>query len=523
MSRLSVLLVWQAVATAASSVDGVPRLLVPPTVPDHASIEHYPSFSSFSIEPAFWIEFAGSLDEPNELFLKLIGQLTNRGGEPIIRPGGIAMDSLIFDPEGGDLVRTMGPKGEIYRTTVGPAYFESWSNFPEGVSFVSTLNLDNNSLDIARDLAVASVKYQDDKISYFEVGNEPNHYPESRWNYEAAKYVAQWKNWTAEIDEAIGRGPQQWWASSATTDETRLNVRPVDIIPLGVDDEDQVGQFSLHSYVYNTCSPEGAAVATIENLLNHTQITTFADDQVKPSAQAALAHGKPWVMGEFNSVACSGKPNVTDTFTNSLWIIDTQLTYAVLNASSANLHQGGTLVLQSGSQTNTPGFSSYSFVYPRDSEKWGPARAQPGYGGLLFLSEVFSIPKTRILPLEAPKGVDPDRFSAYAAYHEDKLSKLVLINMQPYYGNSTEDSSVNVKIPLRGPSTNSRPHLKRLTAPTIDEKDSSNVLWAGQSFRHGDAEGEVRIEEIPRNGVVTLRGSQAVLVFFDKDTVYGLE
>lgn len=222
----------------------------------------------------------------------------------------------------------------------------------------------------------------------------------------------------------------------------------MDIIPLGVDDGDQVGQFYLHSYVYNTCSPEGAAVATIENLLNHTQITTFADDQVKPSAQAALAHGKPWVMGEFSSVACSGKPNVTDMSTNSLWIIDTQLTYAVLNASSVNLHQGGTLVLQSGSQTNTPGFSSYSFVYPRDSEKWGPARAQPGYGGLLFLSEVFSIPKIRILPLEVPEGVDPDRFSAYAAYHEDKLSKLVLTNMQPYYGNSTEDSSVNVKIPF---------------------------------------------------------------------------
>ena len=181
-----------------------------------------------------------------------------------------------------------------------------------------------------------------------------------------------------------------------------------------------------------------------------------------------------------------------------------------------------TLVLQSGSQTNTPGFSAYSFVYPRDSEKWGPARAQPGYGGLPFLSEVFSTPKTRILPLEAPKGVDSDRFSAYAAYQEDKLSKLVLINMHPYYANSTDDFSVDVKIPVCGRSQHSRTIVKRLTTPSIDEKDSSKVLWAGQSFRHGDAEGEVDIEEVGRDCVITLRGSEAVIVFFDEKSVYGL-
>jgi len=90
------------------------------------------------------------------------------------------MDSMIFDPSAGDLVRTTNAAGGVYRTTVGPAYYQSWSNFPYGTKFVSTLNFGNNSLDVARDMAVASVRYQQDKIGYFELGNEPTNYPSTR-------------------------------------------------------------------------------------------------------------------------------------------------------------------------------------------------------------------------------------------------------------------------------------------------------------------------------------------------------
>lgn len=81
------------------------------------------------------------------------------------------MDSMIFDPEAGDPVRTTNAEGGVYRTTVGPAYYESWSNFPNGTKFVSTLNFGNDSLEIARGMAVASVKYQGNKVEYFELGN----------------------------------------------------------------------------------------------------------------------------------------------------------------------------------------------------------------------------------------------------------------------------------------------------------------------------------------------------------------
>lgn len=174
-----------------------------PACADNASIEHSKSFGSFSFEPAFWVEFFGNASNPNPLTFELLSRIVEHGGQPIIRPGGITMDSLIFDPSAGNPVRTESPDGGVYRTTVGPAYYESWNNFPKGTKFVSTLNFGNDSLKIARDLAVASVKYQAEKIDYFELGNEPTNYNSSRWDNSTKAYVKQWKDWTANIDSAI--------------------------------------------------------------------------------------------------------------------------------------------------------------------------------------------------------------------------------------------------------------------------------------------------------------------------------
>ena len=46
------------------------------------------------------------------------------------------MDSMIFDADGGDVVRTTSPEGGVWRTTVGPDYYKSWSYFPNGTRFI---------------------------------------------------------------------------------------------------------------------------------------------------------------------------------------------------------------------------------------------------------------------------------------------------------------------------------------------------------------------------------------------------
>ncbi|KAK4502634.1 hypothetical protein PRZ48_006060 [Zasmidium cellare] len=519
-----------ALLAGASATNTPISLAIPQTPPQGASIPHSPSYTSFSFEPAFWVEFFGNATSPNTFTFNAINTLYQHGLRPRIRPGGITMDSMIFDPSAGNPVRTTNADGGVYRTTVGPAYYESWSNFPNGTEFISTLNFGNDSLDIARDMAVASVKYQGPHIKFFEVGNEPTNYPPSRWENSTANYIAQWQNWTAAIDLATNNASHgNWWASSATTDETPLHVRPADLIPLGIDSTQEVAQYSIHSYAFATCDPARAALATTLNILNHTGLVEYADQEIYPSAKAALDAGSQWIIGEFNSIACSGNPNVSDTFAQALWEVDTELIYAVRNASATYLHQGATLVFQSNQQSNSagddgsPGFSTYDMLYPISSSKRGAQRTLPGFPGLLFLAEAFAVEGTRVVALETPAGLSEDHFAGYAFYHNERLTKLALLNLTPYYANSTSDFTASFDIGSLTPRSYGRhfprrqAKVKRLTAPHVDEKDSSKVTWAGQSFNGGVGEGNVVVEQVGKDGCVDVRGSEAVLIFFDGD------
>jgi len=70
------------------------KLSIPRTA-QNASIPHANSFASFSFEPAFWVEFFGNASNPNPLTFGLLDLIVEHGGSPIIRPGGITMDSMV--------------------------------------------------------------------------------------------------------------------------------------------------------------------------------------------------------------------------------------------------------------------------------------------------------------------------------------------------------------------------------------------------------------------------------------------
>lgn len=70
------------------------ELSIPPNAAN-ASIPHSNSFASFSFEPAFWVEFFGNASTPNALTFGLIDLIVKHGGRPVIRPGGITMDSMV--------------------------------------------------------------------------------------------------------------------------------------------------------------------------------------------------------------------------------------------------------------------------------------------------------------------------------------------------------------------------------------------------------------------------------------------
>jgi hypothetical protein len=59
------------------------RLDIPKTALG-ASIEHDPSFASFSFEPAFWVEFFGNSSTPNKLAFNLLNRIVDHGGQPTV-------------------------------------------------------------------------------------------------------------------------------------------------------------------------------------------------------------------------------------------------------------------------------------------------------------------------------------------------------------------------------------------------------------------------------------------------------
>lgn len=302
---------------------------------------------------------------------------------------------------------------------------------------------------------------------------------------------------------------------------TGLKVRPSDLIPAGVNSTGLVGQYSIHSYAFATCDPARERRATIANILNHTDLARYADVEIYPSARAAMDSGAEWVVGEFNSIACSGKPNVSDTFAQALWTADVELLYAVRNASSVHLHQGATLVFQSNQQLNTPGddgspgFSSYSLLYPVGSSKRGEARVLPVFVSQLLVVEALSYTDAiqmggRIASLPTPRGLKESEFSGYAIYDPyTGLKRLVLLNMKPYYAGVGTRGTVLLDIGFHRGAV-----VKRMTAPSVDEKDSAKVMWAGQSFRDGKPVGKETVEILETAEKVVIRDSEAVLVDF---------
>jgi len=163
-------------------------------------------------------------------------------------------------------------------------------------------------------------------------------------------------------------------------------------------------------------------------------------------------------------------------------------------------------------------------LYPRDSQKRGAARILPSFASQLFMAESFATDQTRVVAIATPAGVNQDHFAAYAFYVQDRLTKLAILNMNPYYANSTEDFTMSVDVAAhvaaaRGhkPSFGPQAYVKRLTAPHIDEGNSSVVTWAGQEFSQGVAQRTLDVEHVGRDGIVRVRGSEALLVFFDQE------
>ncbi|KAF9236718.1 hypothetical protein BU15DRAFT_49642, partial [Melanogaster broomeanus] len=235
-----------------------------------------------------------------------------------------------------------------------------------------------------------------------------------------------------------------------------------------------------------------------------------------------------FVIGEFNSVSCSGRDNVSNTFGQAIWLLDTTLYAASINVSRVYVHQGGPFALQSSTQLNHGG-PFYNLWYPVDNQN-GPIQVFPSYSAYLFVSELIggskSLRTANIFPGRQAKGSsittadgDPSagQVSVYGYWEEsssDYPAKLAILNLEIYNSTATyRRPNVTVDFSAFLSTPGGMVTVKGLTAPGADIKYGNLTTWAGQNFASGVAEGGVE-EEIITTGEVDVAASSAVLVTF---------
>ncbi|CDO76896.1 Glycoside Hydrolase Family 79 protein [Trametes cinnabarina] len=495
------------------------------TVATNASQAIDRRLASFSFELSFLPTFAGNKSHPNVLTRELMKRLEERTGVgPDVRPGGISVDSSVFDPHAPALVLDESPTGGIYKSTFGPAFFDFLDVFPKSTRVLWSVNLGNNTIGFAQAGIKAAIKYIGwDRLFAFELGNEADHYAggsrPSGWS--SADYTAQFIGWTSFLTRNLSLPHHIFLAGGFAEDPTSAApMTTVSIIKDGVDTTGVIKLFAQHTYQYSTCDPARNAIATLAHLVNHRNITAYLD-LWKPQIAAAHKAGKEFIVAsdlEYSSVSCSGKQNVTDTFGQALWLADTILYGGTINIARMHLHQGATLVFQSSQQANSPGFSWYDLWYPVESDRYGAARASPSFVAYLLVTEaVGRSGLARFSLIDVPEHPDLAVYAIWdPAVRKTGIARLAVLNVAVRNETTSGEDAAGMAVTLDlSPyvQKGKQATAKRMQAPGLDSKDSTRVTWAGQSYANGTAAGEEVVEKL-KDGKITVEGSEGVLVFF---------
>jgi hypothetical protein len=506
-----------------------------------ATLPLNPALASFSIETAFFEEYMGNQTNPNKLSQNLFENLKERTGVPAeVRIGGITADSTFWDPnQEAALYNFIDSTGALRNTTLGPQFWDSVKLLPEGTKIVMTLDLESLNYTGALDMAEAAwMGLGSRQISRFEIGNEPDQY---YLNLDAQNYTATWEPWTVNISKALGINYPEFQVGATAIDPLWPYNTPqadaqfdcVSALAAGANIGHTVTTCSEHTYQYSVCDPTRAAIATLTNLVNHTRLAQYLD-LWQPRIHSVRAQLGPdaFVVGEFNSVSCSGRANVSNTFGQAMWLLDTTLYAASINVSRMYVHQGGPLALQSSTQLNHGGLSLYNLWYPVDNQN-GPIQVFPSYSAYLFVTEAIghsrSLRLSNIFPGRQANGSsvttaggDPSagQISVYgfwdenSASHLDYPTKLALLNLEIY--NQTDSyprPNTTIDISAYLPMKTQEVTIRRLTSPGADVLSANLTTWAGQTFASGVAEGNI-VEDKVSNGQVVLEASSAALVYW---------
>jgi hypothetical protein len=410
-----------------------------------------PGFLGVSMEFSAVHQYTGS--DPSAINPVLVQLLRNLapGQTPVLRIGGDSADWTWWPTPGA-----LPPDGIRYALT--PGWMASTRALVQalGAKLILGLNLAAGSSAFAATEARALVQgLGTQNIAAFEPGNEPDLYGSLPWYYTArgrpiysrprtftiAQFTSEFSAWRALVPGLPIVGPSfanlPWMAGLGTF----LTAEP------------GLAMVTFHRYPLRGCNvqPTSPSYATISNLLSDYASTDLAHG-VAPYVTLAHQAGLKFRLDEMNSVACSGKRTVSDTFASALWMLDTLFEMTAAGVDGVNIH-------------TLPNSIYELFSFTHGQSGWN-AIVHPDYYGMLMFERADPV-GARLLPVSGSGG----QIKVWATVAPDGTRRVLLINKDPY-------SAHNVLLTM--PAGSLTATLQTFSAPSAGA--TSDVTIGGQSF-----------------------------------------
>ncbi|PVH84106.1 glycoside hydrolase family 79 protein [Cadophora sp. DSE1049] len=508
-------------------------VVVPSSPPSNSSPPILEAFISYSIETAFFPDFAGTSTSPNTFSNNLLNNLGNlTGTKPYIRVGGNTQDYALYNASLKTAVNGTydNARSPDYPTTIfiGPSFFDSYNIFPD-TKYVHGFNLGlgaNNSAGwqtLLDTVPLACKALGGDKLLWWEYGNEPDLFSTSAqgpvrppgWN--ESQYVEQWLNGTRAIrgqlekycPEMLEGGKYGYLAPSFAGTNNRL--KPVLTWRDGLNVDEDVKIFSSHNYIGGATQP---GVTLQNSLLNHTRTRLSISSQVNTLTNLSLPDTIPFILGETNSLYNQGKPGLSNSFGAALWNLDFNLYCAAVGIRRVHMHMGTDY--------------RYAAWQPVQTNKTSLGTKPPYYGQVAAAAVIGELERGEVKIVHLP--LEGELEAAYAAFVDGRLEKIAVVNMRAY--NYTVNGTSSVLNPETRPSSTYRFQVPRYCEGKVDVKrlwangsDAiTGVTWDGWSYNWElDGGRPVRLANVTvgevvegRRGVVSVEvpdSSAAVLDF----------
>ncbi|WYZ44369.1 hypothetical protein EsH8_VII_000805 [Colletotrichum jinshuiense] len=494
MSWSRTLVTAAALALPASGLNVVPRS------GDASAV--FDAFVSYSLEFAFFPDFAGNNSSPNKFSDNLLANLGGlQGVRPHVRVGGNTQDYALYDSSLPYAVNGTYDfsRSKDYPTTIhiGPSFFESYSTFADtkfthGFNLGLGANRSEGWETLLATVPLACKAIGKENLDVWEYGNEPDLFSTSAQgpvrppSWSESIYVEQWLNGTRKIASILADAcpdfpPPVFAAPSNAGTANRL--RAPAQWAAGLNTDGNVAIFSTHNYISGAESP---GVTLQGTLMNHTRTVQSVQAHVNEYANITgrFDNVPPHVLGEHNSLFNQGKPGLSNSFGAALWGIDFNLYAASAGIKRVYMHMGTDY--------------RYASWQPVNTETTAIGTKAPYYGNVAIAA--FINPGSTSGPVSVahvPLTGDNEKSSAYAAFQGDLLVRLIIIDLTAY--NSTlggTGTSPDPDAPAR-PSTqyafavpweDGRVSIRRLHANGSDA--ISGITWDGWSYNYELDEGK---------------------------------